>query len=671
MLLKLHIDQGSFKDETGRIVILRGINVAGDCKFPAKHRSSDPDLVVVDSDGLSDSYVGTPFPLDEADEHFSRLKSYGFNTVRYLFTWDALEHKAPGEYDEEYISFTIEMLKKLGQHGLICFMDPHQDTWSRFSGGSGAPLWTFYAAGLEPSHFNNTHAAVVQEGDMAPVQKMIWASNYHRLACQVMFTVFFAGEDFAPKCNINGINVGKYLRSKYLNAVEHFARRVYDVPELREVVIGWESLNEPGHGLIGYQDITTLPTAHEHVKLGTSPTPYQGMLLGCGIPQTVEVYTFTAMGTKRQGTTLVSPTDSAWLTPEKAQAVDAKYAWTRDWRPGCIWKLHGVYNDEHVLRRDYFTFDRNGKPLDDRAFVEEYFVNHWLEYHRMIRSISNDWFVFMQTPVNNKPPNLRGKGIEADNLTVYTPHYYDGLTLMLKKWRRMFNVDGIGIMRNNYVNPVFGLRLGERAIRASLCGQLRYIKSEGKQLVGEHVPCLVSEIGIPYDLDDKRAYETGDYTSQIKAMDANHNALEQSQLHHTLWVYTACSTHAHGDFWNGEDLSIWSKDDKDKGLDGGLRAAEAVIRPYPAAVTGRIISYGFDLQNVKFSLKLHCTDPGITEIFVPTFHYPVDQTGVSTSSGTWELKDEKLVWNHSKGMQTIHIRGAARAQKGDSGCVVM
>lgn len=52
-------------------------------------------------------------------------------------------------------------------------------------------------------------------------------------------------------------------------------------------------------------------------------------------------------------------------------------------------------------------------------------------------------------------------------------------------------------------------------------------------------PCVFTEIGIPYDMDDKYAYKTGDYTSQSSAMDANHFAIEGSGVNgFTLWTYT-------------------------------------------------------------------------------------------------------------------------------------
>jgi hypothetical protein len=63
------------------------------------------------------------------------------------------------------------------------------------------------------------------------------------------------------------------------------------------------------------------------------------------------------------------------------------------------------------------------------------------------------------------------------------------------------------------------------------------MRQEGIDHMGEH-PCMLSEIGIPYDMDDKYAYKTGDYTSQIQAMDANHFAIEGSGMNgFMLWLY--------------------------------------------------------------------------------------------------------------------------------------
>jgi hypothetical protein len=66
-------------------------------------------------------------------------------------------------------------------------------------------------------------------------------------------------------------------------------------------------------------------------------------------------------------------------------------------------------------------------------------------------------------------------------------------------------------------------------------GEYRFVSVERAD-VGE-TPCLMSEIGIPYDMDNKKAFVDGKYTGQYAAMDANNYALERAGLSFTLWTY--------------------------------------------------------------------------------------------------------------------------------------
>jgi hypothetical protein len=75
----------------------------------------------------------------------------------------------------------------------------------------------------------------------------------------------------------------------------------------------------------------------------------------------------------------------------------------------------------------------------------------------------------------------------------------------------------------------------------------------------------MGEIGVPFDLDHKEAYSTGDYHNQARALDASLNACDGSRpLNYSVWTYTPDNSHAEGDHWNGEDLSLWSKDDAER-----------------------------------------------------------------------------------------------------------
>lgn len=49
----------------------------------------------------------------------------------------------------------------------------------------------------------------------------------------------------------------------------------------------------------------------------------------------------------------------------------------------------------------------------------------------------------------------------------------------------------------------------------------------------------MSEIGIPFDMENKKAYTDDKYSGQYSAMDANNYALEGAGLSYTLWNYCA------------------------------------------------------------------------------------------------------------------------------------
>lgn len=90
----LTIEGTEFRDEHNRQVTLRGINVAADAKLPT-HPSLPSHITEDFYDGDNVSFVGRPFPHSEADIHLKRLKAWGFNVIRYLFTWEAIESKGP------------------------------------------------------------------------------------------------------------------------------------------------------------------------------------------------------------------------------------------------------------------------------------------------------------------------------------------------------------------------------------------------------------------------------------------------------------------------------------------------------------------------------------------------------------------------------------------------
>ena len=539
----LTIDGIRLRDTDKREVTFRGINVAGDCKFPRQ-----PDQPSHVRNGFFDaeniSFVGRPFTEEESHVHFARLKRWGYNVIRYIFTWEALEHAGPGVYDEDFIDHTIKILRIAKSYGFWIFMDPHQDVWSRFSGGSGAPLWTLYACGLDPEAFNATQAAAVHNTwpESTEYPKMLWPTNYTRLATETTFTLFYAGRDFAPNAIIDGKNIQDYLTDHFIDACAHLAQRIHDAGGLEdECVIGWETMNEPHRGLIGWEDLDAIPDELK-MRKGTCPTPWQSILTGAGRAVEIDVYSFSTFGPYKSGRELVDPEGlQAWLPKDYD---DSKYGWKRDpgWKLGeCLWAQNGVWDpsQDQLLKKNYFaSIPKSGEPLDIEKFTNIYFMHHFRKYRDAIRAIHKNCIIFLQSAVLEIPPSIKGTADDEQRL-IFASHYYDGVTLIQKHWNKFYNVDIFGLLRKRYSNPVFAVRLGETAIRNCLRDQLKAIREEGMEFVGER-PTIFTEIGIPYDMDDKYAYKTGDYSSQTSSLDANSFAIEGSGAQgFTWWTYVS------------------------------------------------------------------------------------------------------------------------------------
>jgi hypothetical protein len=179
--LMIHTDGIWFKDSQGRTLIFRGVNLAGSSKVPAI-----PNGATHRSEGFFDhrqvSFVGRPFPLSEADRHFERLKHWGFNIIRLLVTWEAVEHRGPGLYDDGYLDYLRQVVCKASEHGFDLFIDFHQDVWSRFTGGDGAPGWTLEAVGFDLKNLSAVGAAILHQTHSGRLPLMIWPVNSGKLA---------------------------------------------------------------------------------------------------------------------------------------------------------------------------------------------------------------------------------------------------------------------------------------------------------------------------------------------------------------------------------------------------------------------------------------------------------------------------------------------------------
>ncbi|KAJ1551007.1 hypothetical protein HK096_003690 [Nowakowskiella sp. JEL0078] len=635
----LTITGANFIDESKRSVFLRGVNLGGGIKTPVGVPSNEP---LNFFDDVNVSFIGRPFPLSEADEHFGRLKYLGYNFLRFNITWEALEHAGPGIYDKEYIEYVIAILFKAQEHGFRCFIDPHQDVWSRFSGGSGAPGWTLKLAGLNPETFSLTEAAIVHNTYPNPeaFPKMIWPSNYFKLACATMFTLFFAGHDFAPNClvpvvnldgNVRDVNIQEFLQDHYINAISFLARHVVEAGLAENMVVGYDTLNEPSEGFIGLKSLSKI-SASQSVTLGHTPTPLQTMQLGRGLRTQIDVYKATFYGFGKSGSVVVDPKGvSAWLANRVFPHVNPVLLEGRTYSSGCIWENHGVWdaNTGKVLKDGYFaTVPLTGEVVEFDTYFKQ-FVN---KYAKIIRAVQKEAMIFIEPPVNAIPPKLDPK-IDVVDRVVYAPHWYDGYTLVNKSWNSFINVKYLHVKRGLTANYLTGLLVGLNNIRNGFTEELALIKREGKENIGD-VPVIIGEFGIPYDMNNKAAYTNNDYSAQTTALDANFYGLEHNTLNFSLWNYCPDNSHKWGDNWNGEDLSIFSRfmqKDTETMVDPlsdfsvGLRALKALARPAALLVPGDLKTSVFNLDTREYICAWsHADIPGssILELYVPRAHYP-------------------------------------------------
>ena len=748
---KIHISStGEFCDTDNNIIQLRGVNLDPSVKIPAHpflttHSIIDKTNSFFD-DCMNVSFIDHPMSLNEVDLHVNKLKSLGYNTIRLPITWESLEHEGPGIYDFKFMDYIIELLRRINEiGGIYVYLDPHQDVWSRFCGGSGAPYWTLLAAGFQPKNFEATEASVLHNYFIDPKSgkeysekkfpKMLWASNYTKLACQTMFTLFFAGKSMAPKCILNEINIQDYLQEKFINAFMELYRRIQtDASEVLDnyCIIGMESMNEPNGGYLSEKNLNIIPKDRDF-KLGSTPTGFQSFMLGEGFSTIVDEYEISIFGPSKKGTRKTDPNGTkAWLNKEERDAIDSKYGWERgqEWDfYTCIWRLHGVWEistngTPKLLKPDYFSKlvteqQKKMEIIDERYFINNQFVDYYSLLYKKFRELDSDALIFLQPPVLKEPPKLLNSAL-VDKRTVYACHYYDGMSLMFKTWNRRYNADTFGIVRGKYTNPILGVVIGEGNIRKSLRKQLKQMKEESKSFLGPEVPVFFTEIGMPFDMDNKKAYKDGSYTSQTSALDALHYALEGNNLSYSLWCYCSKNSHEWGDNWNNEDFSIWSSDDKLKDpyltikssndmkimnksesiplsfdaevecvscpptarsekLDyNGFRALDALLRPFPVKINGSFIEADFNLTAKSYNIKIkgeECSekDKIASWVFLPSYHFPLKDVTIHSSSSkfTYDPTYQILKWFHGSGLQTLEITLNIKNSKSyDTGCIV-
>ncbi len=202
---KISVEGSNFVDNTGRQVILNGINVVSKSK--------------------AENYLFKGGP-----EFYANLKKWGFNSIRFIIIWDGLEPE-PGVYNQAYLEEIDQRIEWAADNGLFVILDMHQDLFGlKYS--DGAPDW----ATLDEQKPHTTGS--------------IWSDAYVLSeAVQTAFDNFWNNKP-APD--------GVGIQDHYANLWQYIAKRYVNNP----TVIGYDIMNEPFPGTSAQQAMPALLEAY-------------------------------------------------------------------------------------------------------------------------------------------------------------------------------------------------------------------------------------------------------------------------------------------------------------------------------------------------------------------------------------------------------------------------
>jgi endoglycosylceramidase len=249
-------------------------------------------------------------------------------------------------------------------------------------------------------------------------------------------------------------------------------------------------------------------------------------------------------------------------------------------------KLPGVIGYEIINEPHHGTMDKT-------KFYQDILTPLYTEMTTMIHGIAPQSLVFFDvagtdgTSATTTLPLPQGTGL------VFAPHYYESAVYIFgpDKVASYDTDNGVGSWA----------KVGEQW----------------------QVPVFVGEFGCKTGTEGGRDY-----------LRANFNSLDKFLAHGTVWEYSATK-----DDWNSEGYSVAHYGGEE------TPSVEALVRPYPITVAGKVTSFSFDALTKQGTMVFQA-QKGVSEIRIPGKLYP--QGARATVSGglgcaSWNKKRESLV----------------------------
>ena len=129
-----------FRDEEKRYVLFRGVNFGSRSKLP-------PYLPIAPLDVHDISKLDLKNEIESVKSGLDLLKSLGFNIIRLLISWKAIEPRPNSNLEEllpegrKYLEYMKVIIDELYARNLYVILDFHQDIANEVYGGDGFPDW--------------------------------------------------------------------------------------------------------------------------------------------------------------------------------------------------------------------------------------------------------------------------------------------------------------------------------------------------------------------------------------------------------------------------------------------------------------------------------------------------------------------------------------------------
>ncbi|HEV2820660.1 MAG TPA: cellulase family glycosylhydrolase [Solirubrobacteraceae bacterium] len=196
----LEVRDGALRDERGREVVLRGVNV-----------------VVGRAPWIPAGGGSEARSFDSADA--GRVRAMGLNAIRLGITWEGVM-PAPDAVSEAYLDRVARTVRTARRAGLHVVVAMHQKRFSSRFGGHGAPAWAVRDGGRSfdgplPFPFEGTEAPVgraftalwVDEDGLRGRYAQAWRAVAARLTGQARVVGYDLIE--APGCDVNAAPCGQ------------------------------------------------------------------------------------------------------------------------------------------------------------------------------------------------------------------------------------------------------------------------------------------------------------------------------------------------------------------------------------------------------------------------------------------------------------------------------